>query len=166
MPYAQTNPQGSGQHTMKNLFSNTVAELKPVYVNPVPASERRSIKNSFQAVEILRDCWEADMDICERFYVLLLNRANHVLGIKLVSMGGTSSCTVDPKIIFSSALISLASAVILAHNHPSGNTNPSENDKAITSKIVEGGKLLDIAVLDHIIITPDGFRSFSDQGLM
>ena len=96
----------------------------------------------------------------------LMNRANRALGIAQVSHGGISGTVADPKVIFQHALKANASSVILLHNHPSGNTQPSEADIHLTKKLVEGGKLLDIAVLDHLIVTIDGYYSFADEGLI
>ncbi len=102
----------------------------------------------------------------EAFYVILLNRANKVLEVELISRGGVSGTVADTKIIFQSALLRLASGIILAHNHPSGNLKPSEADKNLTRKIAQAGKTLDISVLDHIIVGDNAYFSFADEGLM
>jgi DNA repair protein RadC len=102
----------------------------------------------------------------ESFLIMLLNRTNRMLAIGLVSSGGVSGTVVDPKIVFQYALKANASGIIVAHNHPSGNLFPSESDKTITKKLTEGGKYLDIAVLDHLILTRDNYFSFADEGLM
>ncbi|MBP7512630.1 MAG: DNA repair protein RadC [Bacteroidia bacterium] len=102
----------------------------------------------------------------EEFWILLLNRNNIVLGKKRISIGGVAGTVVDPKIIFKIALENLASGIILCHNHPSGNLNPSVQDIDITKKIRDGGKLLDICVNDHIIIGQKSFFSFADNGLL
>lgn len=102
----------------------------------------------------------------EEFWILLLNRNNIVLGKKRISIGGVAGTVVDPKIIFKIALENLASGIILCHNHPSGNLNPSVQDIDITKKIKDGGKLLDISVNDHIIIGQKSFFSFADNGLL
>lgn len=95
-----------------------------------------------------------------------MNRANRVLGIYEVSSGGMSGTIAHPKLIFSTALITCASGIILAHNHPSGNAKPSSHDLELTKKIKMGGKLLDIEVLDHIIMTAEGYFSFTDERLI
>ncbi|HSZ25726.1 MAG TPA: DNA repair protein RadC [Cytophagaceae bacterium] len=100
----------------------------------------------------------------EEFWVILLNRANGVIKKSSISIGGVSGTIADPKLVFKAALENLASAVILVHNHPSGNTNPSEADVKLTKKMVEAGKLLDIAVLDHLIFTDSSYFSFADEG--
>ena len=102
----------------------------------------------------------------EVFGVLLLNQANKVLHFELVSQGGLTGTVADPRIIFRKALEHGATGVILCHNHPSGNTNPSQADKLITQKIKQAGEQLDIRVLDHLIIAESGYYSFADEGLI
>jgi len=102
----------------------------------------------------------------EEFWILLLNRANRLIRKECISEGGISGTVVDPKKIFKVALDYHATGIILGHNHPSGNIKPSESDIRITSKITEAGKLLEVSVLDHIIVTDNDFFSFSDQGMM
>lgn len=102
----------------------------------------------------------------EEFWIILLNRANKVLGKVLVSKGGQSATISDPKIIFKIALEYNASSVILAHNHPSGNLKPSFSDLKLTEKLVAAGQLLDISVLDHVIFTDTGYLSFADEGIL
>lgn len=106
------------------------------------------------------------MDFRESFKVLLLNRNNEVIGIYTLSIGGISGTTVDNKILFAITLKCLASSIIIAHNHQSGNLKPSSADLAITKKIKAGAKLLDIKLLDHIILSSKGYFSFADEGLM
>jgi DNA repair protein RadC len=102
----------------------------------------------------------------EEFWVLLLNRANRLVKKKKISEGGVSGTVADPKIIFKLAVEELASGIIVAHNHPSGNPKPSESDITLTKKIKEAGKLLDISLLDHLIIARDKYFSFADEGLI
>lgn len=102
----------------------------------------------------------------EEFWVLLLNRANKVIGEEMISRGGVSGTVADTKIIFKSALEKLASSIILIHNHPSGNLQPSSQDIQLTNKMKEAGKCMDIAVLDHLIVTDSGYFSFADEGQM
>ena len=98
---------------------------------------------------------------------MLLNNANKVKGIYEVSTGGITGTLVDLRIIFAVVLKSLTTAVILAHNHPSGTLRPSEPDKRLTQKIKKAGELFDIKVLDHLILTPDGnYFSFADEGML
>lgn len=127
---------------------------------------KEKIQSSRNSAEFIKRFYSDDIEIFESFFILLLNRNNQTIGYAKISQGGISGTVVDIKIIAKYCVDSLASAVILAHNHPSGNTNPSEADKAITRKTIEALKLLDIAVLDHIILTADDYFSFSDEGLI
>ncbi len=106
--------------------------------------------------------------IYESFYIMLLNRANNTIGYARISQGGVSGTTVDPKIIAKYAVDSLASSIILVHNHPSGNMQPSSQDINITKKIKDGLKLLEIEVLDHMIISgiDSSYYSFTDEGVL
>ncbi|MCG8390485.1 MAG: DNA repair protein RadC [Cytophagales bacterium] len=107
------------------------------------------------------------MDLAhEEFWCLLLNRGNSVIKKQLVSSGGVSGTVADPKLIFKAALEELASSVILVHNHPSGNRQPSHADKLLTKKMKEAGRALEISLLDHIIFTEDGYFSFADENLL
>lgn len=102
----------------------------------------------------------------EEFWVLFLNQANKVVAQECISKGGISGTVVDSRVIFNKALQHNVSALILAHNHPSGNNKPSDADRHITKKTHEAGKLLDIRVLDHLIIAGDAYFSFADEGLL
>jgi len=162
----KTNLQGIP--TTENLFLSNIAEVKISYSTQVKASERRSITSSRDAYEILRMFWDIDtIEYVESMKVILLNRANKVLGIANLSTGGTSGCILDAKTVFQYALKTNSSSILLAHSHPSGNIKPSEQDLLITSKIKEGAKLLDLALLDHLIITAhDGYYSMADEGVL
>ncbi|GAA4372211.1 RadC family protein [Hymenobacter koreensis] len=102
----------------------------------------------------------------EEFWVILLNRANVVMRKQSVSSGGVAGTVADPKMIFKLALEQLASSIILVHNHPSGNRQPSAADIALTRKLKEGGQFLDLPVLDHLIYTDHGYYSFADEGIL
>lgn len=102
----------------------------------------------------------------EEFWVILLRRNQEVINKYLVSSGGVSGTLVDPKLIFKRAVDELAAAVILVHNHPSGNRHPSQADLRLTRKIQEAGRLLEVSVLDHLIFTDEDFFSFSDEKMM
>lgn len=128
---------------------------------------KTKISSSNIAYDLLLICWnKGTIELQEEFKILLLNRANKVLGIYPVSKGGVSGTLVDPKLVFSVALKCNASSIILAHNHPSGNLNPSSSDKALTTKLIKASSFLDIIILDHLIITPEGYFSFMDEGLI
>jgi DNA repair protein RadC len=147
-----------------NFLSN-VSEVKITYHNKVKASERPKITSSINAYEILKNIW-SDVDYLESFYILMLNRANALLGISKISQGSTTASLADPKVIFQLALKTNSSGIILAHNHPSGNLEPSSSDRNLTEKIKNAGKFLDISVLDHLILTSEAYKSFADNGLM
>ena len=100
----------------------------------------------------------------EHFIVLLLDRKNNVTGINTVAIGSLSATVVHPREVFTPAILDKAAAIILAHNHPSGDPAPSPEDKAMTRKLVEAGKLLGIQVLDHIIVGHERAYSFADAG--
>lgn len=121
----------------------------------------RSSKDAF-------DCVKSELSDLkhEEFYVILLNRANEVLGKSQVSKGGLSGTIADGKVIFSKALEVKASALILAHNHPSGQLKPSEEDKKLTKSYIAFGKYIDLPILDHLILADDNYFSFADNGLM
>ena len=102
----------------------------------------------------------------EHFLVMYLNQSFHELKVECISNGGTTNVIADPRIIFKHALNHGATCIILGHNHPSGNPRPSKDDRQLTQKIVSAGKLLDIAVIDHIIIGNERYYSFRDHGEM
>jgi len=146
-------------------MNKNIAEIKITYTPKLKTSDLLSISCSQDVYEILIDEWD-DLLHYESFKIVLMNRANKVLGISTISQGGISGTVADPKVIFQAALKANASSVILAHNHPSGNMKASQQDIILTKKIKEGGKLLDISVLDHLIITDIGFNSLADDGKM
>lgn len=100
----------------------------------------------------------------EEFWVLYLNRANKVMSAECISKGGLSSTIVDVKIILKGAIDKLASAIVLVHNHPSGNLIPSIQDDQMTRHVSEAAKLIDLKVIDHVIVSPSGFYSYYDEG--
>ena len=102
----------------------------------------------------------------EIFTVIFLNRNNEIIAEEQLFTGGVSATIIDPRIVFRKAVQYLASSIILAHNHPSGNLQPSSADKDITAKLRDAGKLLDINVLDHLIISYRGYFSFADEGVL
>jgi len=155
------------ESVIKNQELYSVAEIALVYRTTVKPSLRPKVTSSRIAYEVLLAGWDEErIEFVEQFKVLLLNTANRVLGIYELSTGGVAATVADPKLVFSAALKANASGIILAHNHPSGNLNPSDADKGLTLKMAGGGKLLDIQVLDHLIVTPEGYYSFRDEGLL
>jgi DNA repair protein RadC len=146
--------------------SSELAEIKVMYKSK--QKNKIQIKNSKDVFDVLFPLFDRDtIEYQEQFFLLLLNHANRVLGWIRISLGGTAGTVADPKVIFSLALKTNASGIIIAHNHPSGNLSPSQNDHALTKKISEGGRFLDIKLLDHMIISPEEvYYSFADEGMM
>jgi DNA repair protein RadC len=143
------------------------SEVELIYKSKVKHSERPQIKSSRDAYDILIKSWdEGKIEYVEQFNVLLVNRANKVLGLYKASSGGISGTVADPKQIFTAALKANACGIILSHNHPSGNLKPSRQDEELTRKFKEAGYFLDIKVLDHLIVTSESYYSFTDQGLL
>ncbi len=102
----------------------------------------------------------------EHFVCLLLNSRNHLIGLNLVSVGTLSASLVHPREVFQPAILASAAAIIVVHNHPSGDTTPSPEDKSATKRLKESGELLGIPVLDHVVLSTDGFFSFRENGLL
>ena len=144
-----------------------VAEIQLIYKSNVKPSERLKISTSKDAQDALMKSWDSTkLELVEQFKVMLVNRANKVLGIFELSTGGVTGTVADPKLIFAAAIKGAACGIIMAHNHPSGNLSPSQTDIDLTRKIKEGGRLLEIQLLDHIILTSEGYYSFADEGLL
>ncbi len=153
--------------TCKNqLPENTLQEIEVTYRNKVKATERAKVITSSDAALVLRSIWTDNMDFCESFYLLCLNRSNKVLGYIKHSQGGLVGTVVDIRQLFSVALKTNCASIIVSHNHPSANRKPSDQDIQLTKKIKEAGKLLDIPLLDHIILTAESFYSFADEGTL
>lgn len=151
--------------TINNL--NQVTELKLVYNLNYKISDRPQINTSVEVYNILRENWNYEIiEFLEEFKIILLNRANRVLGIMPISVGGTAGTISDPKVIFASALKCNAASIILVHNHPSGNLRPSQADIELTRKLKVAGQFLDLPVIEHIILTKNGYLSFADEGMM
>lgn len=139
-----------------------VAEIKVSYSNT--NLERIKVTNSQILFNLILKHWDLDLiEFQEEVKILLLNRANIVLGIYEMSKGGTSGTVVDIKIILGIALKCNASSIVITHNHPSGTLEPSEPDKSITKKLKEACRILDLNLLDHLIVTGQGYYSFSDN---
>lgn len=123
------------------------------------------VRRSDDAAKFFRTIFDADTMLwTEESAMICLNRANEVIGYFKVSSGGTASTIMDAKVIFTQALQSGAHSIILAHNHPSGNTKPSDQDIELTKRLVKGADLLDMRVLDHIILTDNSHTSMADEG--
>lgn len=126
----------------------------------------QEISNSKCASDFIRKFYTNDIEIFESSFLLMLNSSNKTIGYAKISQGGISGTVIDVRIVAKYAIESLATGVILAHNHPSGKLRPSNSDKIITEKIKNGLKILDVTLLDHLIITKDGFFSFTDENIL
>jgi DNA repair protein RadC len=153
---------------MKTQQQITVSEVRLVYRTKIKASERLQVKCSKDAFDIFIGSWELDsIEHFEEFKLMLLTRSNKVLGIASISKGGINCTVTDVRIILQYAIKANASGIIICHNHPSGNLQPSESDLTITRKIKESGNLMDIQLLDHLLIIPEEkYCSMADEGLL
>jgi len=144
-----------------------VAEIEITYRNPTPFNERIIVNKSQNAYEILIATWDIDkIELVEQFKILLLNRLNHCLGIVNLSTGTSFGAPVDPRLVFATALKANATALVLAHNHPTGNLSPTDDDITTTKSLIKAADFLGIAVSDHLILSKDGFFSFRAHGLL
>ena len=154
---------------MENVHQHQLTALSEIEISYRPkfrASLRPQLSCSRDTNQLLRNQWDSNLiEYVEEFKMLLLNRANKVLGIVTVSKGGVAGTVCDPKVVFAAALKANASSIILAHYHPSGNIKPSEADKDLTKKLREGGKFLEIVIADHLILTAETYFSFADNGM-
>lgn len=159
------NPQSS---TEIQSGSKIVGETAPLYTLKKLQSDfhTRKITSGDEASKFIKQFYGDDLEVFESFFLLLLDRSNKTLGYAKISQGGVAATVVDTKLVAKYAVESLASAVILAHNHPSGALQPSEQDKTITKQIDKALNLFGIQVMDHIILTADSFYSFANNGLI
>ena len=142
-------------------------QIREVQVSYQPLQGKLfQVKSADNAFEYLSRAYdEGTIGLCEEFIVLLLNRANRVMGCLRLSKGGLTGTVVDLRILFGTALKAMASSIVIAHNHPSHNLQPSEADLELPQKIKKAGKLLDINLLDHLILgTDDNYVSFANEG--
>jgi DNA repair protein RadC len=128
--------------------------------------QKKKITSSKISAEFIKQFYTDDIEIYESFFLLLLNNQNQTIGYAKISQGGITGTVVDVRIVAKYVVDSLATGIILAHNHPSGNINPSSADISITNKVKEAMKLFDVTVVDHIILTADSYYSFSDNGIL
>lgn len=123
------------------------------------------ILSSSDAYHILRDTFpKGQINFKEYFKVLMLDTAHNILAWSLICEGGLTECPADVRLIFQTALLTNAKAIILCHNHPSGSLKPSRQDDNLTNEIVKAGKILRIPVIDHIILSDEGYYSYSEEG--
>ena len=147
---------------MKKTYKSTISEYSLKYTKT--DVQKTKITTSENASNVIRQFYFDDINIYESFFILLLNRAHNTTGFAKISQGGTAGTVVDIKIIAKYAVDSLSSAVIICHNHPSGNKQPSDADLNTTRRIKDALLLLDVKLFDHIIITENDYYSFADNG--
>ena len=154
--------------THRKTQQTNISEIRLVYRTKVKASQRLQVKCSKDAFDIFIWNWDQDsIEHIEKFKLMLLTRSNKVLGIASISKGSINGTFTDVKIILQFAIKANASGIIICHNHPSGNVQPSESDIAITRKIKESGNVMDIQLLDHLIILPEGkYYGMNDDGFL
>lgn len=155
---------------MKNQVvekSQNLAEVELIYKSKIKAADRATVKSSNDVFEYLKGVYDENrVEHIEEFVIVLCNTRLQVLGWVKPFTGGIAGTVVDVRVIMQAALKANASSIFISHNHPSGGLVPSEQDKSITKKIAEAGKILDVRLNDHIIYTPDGYYSFSDEGML
>jgi len=174
---------GMANNNLNNLGKLTIADLRKVHgIGPARAVTiaaalelgRRRKLSEVQYVPQIRSSKDVSdifqpllSDLLhEEFWILFLNRSNKVINRMKLSQGGISGTVTDVRLVMKKAIECLASGIIVCHNHPSGNLNPSESDNKITQKIKEAGNLMDIQLLDHLIISDKDYYSFADNGVL
>ncbi len=148
---------------------NNVSEIDIIYKRKVTCkvSERPLVTSAADCYKICLHYWDDNkIELLEQFKVLFLSRSNRVLQILPVSQGGITGTVADPRLILAGAIKIAACAMILVHNHPSGNLKPSKADEELTQKIKCAAAYHDIKVIDHLIISAEGYYSFGDEGLL
>lgn len=145
---------------------NTISEIEVAY-RPLSTTILNPITQSKDAYDLIIREWDDNiLEMIEEVKVIFLNRTNKQIGIYNLAKGGITGCVVDIRIILSIALKTLATGIILVHNHPSGNLKPSTEDKKITNELREACEIINITLLDHLIVTKKGFFSFADENLI
>ena len=149
---------------IKNNFDNVLCEFGRVYKKKANPSVK--VKDSASTYKYIKGFLPSEVNYKEFFHVIYLNAQNMILGYEKIGEGGITGVVADVRLIFSGALLSGATSIIITHNHPSGNLKASTQDIGITRRIVEIGRLMEIPMLDHIITTEDSYLSFADEGMM
>ena len=158
-------PTDHTQNSQVKTLTMKFEEVQLIYRNRTPASNRPSIKSAKDAYDILLKNWDMNqIGLIEECKVLLLDCSLRLMSVASVSKGGMSGTVVDPKVVFSTALKRRASSIILAHNHPSGNLHPSHADIQLTRNFMAAGKVLQIPLEDHLIVTKEGYNSIISDG--
>lgn len=148
--------------TQNNQHAFQAQEIQAVYKR-LHDGQLVTIECAKDSEQYIRKFWPVQISYQEAFMVIYMNQSNKVIAHNVISIGGITGTFVDLRMIFQNALLSSAVSLVLVHNHPSGQNRPSEADKKLTKQIVEAGKILNICVLDHIILTEDSYYSFADD---
>ena len=157
--------------TVQNIETICEYQIQRLRAEIKTTGRSAQITCSSDAAAVLRSVMaeQEELALYEAFYVLLLNRANHVISVAKIGQGGTTGVVVDAKMVLKHALLSVnCTSIVLCHNHPSGNLSPSQADIEITRKMKQAGKVIEISILDHVILSgiEDKHYSFADEGLM
>jgi DNA repair protein RadC len=147
------------------MITDINSEVQISYSPKVKASERMKVTCSSDVANAMRIVFQ-DLEHIEYCYLMLLNRRNAILGCHQLSKGGMTGTVIDLRVVFQVAIKACATSIILAHNHPSGNLDVSEADRKITRQVKEAGSVMEIPLLDHLVITADGYMSMADEGLL
>lgn len=149
------------------MVDNKLPMIEVSYQSISKVSDREYIKTSVDSVNVLRSAWNMNtIELYEEFKVLYLDRRNGVIGIRELSRGNVCGTVVDIRLLLYIGLSCNCSAIVISHNHPSGKVNPSNADTILTQKIHEACQIMNLKLLDHIILTPDRYYSFADEGLL
>lgn len=144
-----------------------IGEVFLGYKTKVEVKDALVISSSELSNQLFREVWDSSqLTLRESFKAVFLNTSNRAVNFYSLSDGGVSGTVVDTRLLLQAAILSNASSIIICHNHPSGNLNPSEADRKVTKKVKEAALLFDIMLLDHIILTEDDYFSFADSGMM
>ena len=146
-------------------YKSTIKEVNALY-KAEKTIHNVKVNSSMVVNDFIRKVYPVDITYREAMVVLYLNNANRTLSYSIASIGSINGTLADIRLILRDALLSLATNMILIHNHPSGNLEPSNADKLLTKKVKEAANLMDIRLLDHLIITENSYKSFADDGIL
>jgi len=153
---------------MENTLRKFIPEIQLIVTIKDKPDVYYKMTRSADAYEMAKEVFnKGTMMFKEEAFLICLNKANKAIGWYMISSGGVSGTIMDPKVVFTLCLnCPGTSHFVIMHNHPSGNLQPSEADKQITVKLRDGGRILDLFMLDHLIVTPDGYTSMADEGIL
>ena len=144
-------------------FKSNLREVSAVYKKKETVQNIK-ISSAGDVNDLVRSIYPVEINIREAMVALFLNNSNRTVGYSIASIGGITATLVDVRLILRDAILTQSTSIILVHNHPSGSHKPSQADLAITDKVKKAAALMDVKLLDHLIITEDGFYSLADEG--